>query len=165
MNVMAEFVIEHLSEMNFAENGNPEACFRRIVEERLVDANFDPRWLALPRVVVEPSYSRFVNLAFARSYFPHLVPARKASLIEKNHAIESNKVLLRDRVQKSADHLGGIKGRLVVAIGFDDTGLRIGHGKSLDANAHLRRAESVGDGKDEGRRDAPLGFCLVAEAL
>ena len=88
MNVVTEFVIQHISEMNFAEKGNPEASFRREVAECLVNADFDPRRSALPRVVVQTIGFRFVKLAFARSYLSHPVPARRAPLIEKDHAIE-----------------------------------------------------------------------------
>ena len=76
--------------MSFAEEGNPKARFRGEVAECLVDADFDPRRPALPRVMVQTVDIRFVDLAFARSYFPHPVSAREAPLIEKNHAIESD---------------------------------------------------------------------------
>jgi len=138
MYVVAEFVIQHISQMNFAEKGNPEARFRGVVAECLVNADFDPRRPALPRVVVQTVGFRFVKLAFARSYFSHPVPARKALFIEKNHAIESDQIFFRDRAQKSLDHPAGIKGWLVVAIGFDNTGLRICHRKNLTTRRTFR---------------------------
>jgi hypothetical protein len=136
--MVTDFVIQHISKKNFAKKRNPKARLWRNVPKRFVNADFDPRRSALPRVVVEAAHSRFVNLAFARSYFAHSVPPRKATLILKNHAIESDKIFLGDGLQKRSGDARSVKGCLVVSIGFDDTGLRIGHGKSLTACAHFR---------------------------
>jgi hypothetical protein len=149
MNVVAEFVIQNISEMNFAKKWNPEPRFRRVVSECPVKADFDPRWPALPRVVVQTVGFRFVKLAFARPYFSRPFPARKAPLIEKNNAIESDQVFFRDRTQKGPYHPGGVKRRLVVAIRFDNTGLRIGHGKSLTTKRTFRAWGASGDSEGE----------------
>ena len=142
--MVTEFVIQNISEKNFAKERNPKAHLWSDVSECLVNADFDPCRLAFPRVVITTVDPGFVDLAFARSYFTNSVPARKAALVEQNYAIKSDQIFLGDGLQKRSRYARGVKGRLVVLIGFDDTGLGIGHRKSLTAKRNFGSAAPLG---------------------